>query len=225
MAERRLQWGVFGLALRFVLVVLVTFAVHFLYMGFPINGQSPLGPEALQRTLTTEWKQVSALAQDTRTGALIQSVARGTYRILYQLPGLEALVRMANTPKTATVDDSVRSAVRATWFFFEGFYWSVQLLGLRLGVLAVSAPLFLAAATVAVLDGLTARHIRKISGGRESGFVYHRAKLLAWGSILGLWLIYLVPPFPLDPVTVLPPFVLLFALALRVSSAWFKKHL
>ncbi|RMD65717.1 DUF4400 domain-containing protein [Candidatus Parcubacteria bacterium] len=219
------RWGLWGMFLRFLAIILVTFIIHMFYMGFPIDGKNSLGPEALHRTLEQEWETVGALVQDDRTSRLIQDSVTWSYRLLYRLPGLEALVQMGSTPKDGTANDSVRSAVGSLWFFFEGFYWSVHLLGLRLGVLLVSAPLFIATGLVALLDGLISRHLRSIAGGRESGFIYHRAKLMIWGSILGLWLIYLVPPLPLNPVYILPPFLLLFAVAVRISAAWFKKHL
>ena len=223
--DRRLGWGILGMALRFLLIVLVTFGVHFLYMGCPIEGNAPLGPEALHQTLEREWENVGQLVQDDRTSTLIQGSVAWTYRLLYKIPGIEALAAIGTTPKDGSSDDYVRSAVQSLWFFFEGFYWSVHILGLRIGVLLASIPLFLAAGLVAFLDGLVSRHLRTISGGRESGFIYHRAKLVIWGSIIELWLLYLVPPVPLNPAYVLPPFVLLFALSVRVSTAWFKKHL
>lgn len=59
----------------------------------------------------------------------------------------------------------------------------------RLLVLVLTLPLFLLAAFVGLVDGLVRRDIRRFGAGRESGFIYHRAKasllplvVLPWGS-------------------------------------------
>jgi len=109
--DRRLGWGILGMVLRFLLIVLVTFGVHFLYMGFPIEGNDPLGPEALHQTLEREWENVGQLVQDDRTSALIQGSVEWTYRLLYKIPGIEALATIGTTPKDGSSDDYVRSAV------------------------------------------------------------------------------------------------------------------
>ena len=40
-----------------------------------------------------------------------------------------------------------------------------------------------------------------------------------------VWAVYLLPPMPMDPRWVLPPFVVAFAIALRLRVSFFKKHL
>lgn len=108
---------------------------------------------------------------------------------------------------------------------FESFYWSIQLIGLRLGVLLVSLPLFLMAAIGGAIDGGAAWYLRRTSVGRESGFIYHRAKFALWFAMFSLWALYLVPPVALDPRHVIPPFVAIFALTVRFSVSWFKKYI
>ncbi|NNE60626.1 MAG: DUF4400 domain-containing protein [Woeseia sp.] len=39
--------------------------------------------------------------------------------------------------------------------------------------------------------------MRRTSGARESGFIYHRAKRAVPAFLLMLWAVYLVPPVPL----------------------------
>jgi integrating conjugative element membrane protein (TIGR03747 family) len=109
--------------------------------------------------------------------------------------------------------------------FFETAYYSVQLLGLRLGVLVVSLPLFAVAGLGGFLDGLINWYLRRTGGGRESGFIYQRAKFALWGAVFLLWACYLVLPVALDPRWLIPPFVVLFGLGVRVATAWFKKYL
>ena len=43
-------------------------------------------------------------------------------------------------------------------------------------VLCLTLPLFLMAAFVGLVDGLVRRDIRRFGAGRESGFIYHRAR-------------------------------------------------
>jgi integrating conjugative element membrane protein (TIGR03747 family) len=111
------------------------------------------------------------------------------------------------------------------WFVVDAAVQGLQLFALRIAVLLLSLPLFLAVAAAAVSDGVYGWLIRRSAGARESGFIYHRAKR-AFPSILVLmWLVYLVPPVAMNPRWVLPPFVVLFAIALRLRIAYFKKHL
>ncbi len=49
----------------------------------------------------------------------------------------------------------------------------------RLLVLVLTLPLILTAAFVGLVDGLVRRDVRKFGAGRESGFIYHRAKASA----------------------------------------------
>ncbi len=102
---------------------------------------------------------------------------------------------------------------------------SVQLIGLRLGVLLVSLPLFLVAAVGGAVDGATAWYLRRTRVDRESGFIYHRAKFALWIAIFVLCAVYLAPPSRLDPKSVIPPFVAIFAITVRISVAYFKKYL
>jgi len=101
----------------------------------------------------------------------------------------------------------------------------LQLFASRLAVLAMAIPLFLLAAVEAVSDGLVTWYLRRTGGGRESAFIYHRAKRLIALSVLGLCLAYLAPPMLIDPRWVIPPFVFAFAAGVRVATAYFKKYL
>ncbi len=76
---------------------------------------------------------------------------------------------------------------------------------IHLGVLVLAMPLFLITACAAAADGLITWYLRRTGAGRESGFIYHRTKRGLALSVLALWLVYLVPPIPLDPRWVIPP--------------------
>jgi len=213
---RTLLWG--------VALVAITLVVHLLYVAWPWPGQ-PRGVAALQRTVEAEWTLVSELA-DERSGTVIAATVDWTYRVSFAWTGLDELVRGAvQAGPEATADDAMRRFVLSTWMFWETVYWSVQLIGLRIGVLLVSLPLFIVAAVGGAADGIMGWYLRRTGGGRESGFIYHRAKFALWASVFILWAVYLVPPVPLDPRLIIPPFVLLFGIGIRVAVSWFKKYL
>ena len=95
----------------------------------------------------------------------------------------------------------------------------------RLLVLVLTLPLFLMAAFVGLIDGLVRRDIRKFGAGRESGFVYHRAKASLMPLAVLPWIIYLTLPVSVHPLLVLLPSAALLGLAVNITAASFKKYL
>ena len=79
----------------------------------------------------------------------------------------------------------------------------------RLLVLVLTLPLFLLAAFVGMIDGLVRRDIRKFGAGRESGFIYHRAKASLMPLAVLPWIIYLTLPVSVHPLLVLLPLSLI----------------
>ena len=101
----------------------------------------------------------------------------------------------------------------------------LKLFALRMGILILAAPFLAIVTVVAMADGFVGWYLRRTGGKRESGFIYHRAKRgLAWSFLL-LWIVYLIPPIPLDPKYFLPPFLLVTSIATRLHVAFFKKYL
>ncbi|GAH36588.1 unnamed protein product [marine sediment metagenome] len=95
----------------------------------------------------------------------------------------------------------------------------------RVVVLVMTLPLFALAAFVAFLDGVVQRDIRRFGAGRESGFVYHRARALIAPLALLPWGIYLSFPISIHPLWILLPSAALLSVAIRVTAATFKKYL
>ncbi|NMG04534.1 TIGR03747 family integrating conjugative element membrane protein, partial [Azoarcus taiwanensis] len=95
----------------------------------------------------------------------------------------------------------------------------------RLLVLVLTLPLFLLAAFVGLVDGLVRRDIRRFGAGRESGFVYHRAKAALMPLAVLPWVIYLALPVSLHPLLVLLPGAMLLGLAVNITASSFKKYL
>ena len=103
--------------------------------------------------------------------------------------------------------------------------WTVQLLMVRVVLLAFSAPAFVGFALVGLAGGLTLRDIRRWSAGREYGGVYHAAKRIAPKALFAAAFVYLAIPFAVHPTAVIVPGAGLFGAAALVVTASFKKYL
>ncbi|MBL5862113.1 TIGR03747 family integrating conjugative element membrane protein [Serratia fonticola] len=96
---------------------------------------------------------------------------------------------------------------------------------IRLLVLCLTLPLFLMAAFVGLVDGLVRRDIRRFGAGRESGFLYHRAKASLMPLAVLPWVIYLSLPISVSPLLILLPSAVLLGLAMDIAVGSFKKYL
>lgn len=95
----------------------------------------------------------------------------------------------------------------------------------RLLVLVLTLPLFLLSAFVGMVDGLVRRDVRRFGAGRESGFVYHRAKASLMPLAVLPWVIYLALPISISPLWILLPSTLLLGVAMDIAAGSFKKYL
>ncbi len=95
----------------------------------------------------------------------------------------------------------------------------------RLLVLVLTLPLFLLAAFAGLVDGLVRRDIRRFGAGRESGFVYHRAKASLMPLAVLPWVIYLALPISISPLLILLPSAIALGIAMDVFAGSFKKYL
>ncbi|GHU04878.1 hypothetical protein FACS1894158_06150 [Betaproteobacteria bacterium] len=103
--------------------------------------------------------------------------------------------------------------------------YTVLVFLVRLLVLTLSLPLFLLAALTGLVDGLVRRDVRRFGAGRESGFVYHRARAsLAPLSVLP-WVTYLALPVSVPPLFILLPGAVVLGGVVCLSAATFKKYL
>ncbi|WP_186207368.1 TIGR03747 family integrating conjugative element membrane protein [Burkholderia gladioli] len=103
--------------------------------------------------------------------------------------------------------------------------YTVLVFLVRLGVLCLTLPLFIMAAFVGLVDGLVRRDVRRFGAGRESGFVYHRAKASLMPLAVLPWIIYLALPVSVSPSFVLLPAAALLGLATNIAAGSFKKYL
>lgn len=75
----------------------------------------------------------------------------------------------------------------------------------RLTILVLTTSLFLLNMFISFVDGLVRRDLRKFGAGRESSFVYHRAKRAVLPMLIVPWIIYLSLPILLNPMMIFSP--------------------
>ncbi|WP_223529290.1 TIGR03747 family integrating conjugative element membrane protein [Pseudomonas sp. A-RE-23] len=103
--------------------------------------------------------------------------------------------------------------------------YTVLVFIVRLLVLALTLPLFVTTAFVGLVDGLVCRDIRRFGAGRESGYIYHRAKACVIPLIIWPWILYLALPVSLDAVLILLPSAALLGVVVALTASRFKKYL
>lgn len=113
-----------------------------------------------------------------------------------------------------SIEDVVLAAVYVSFTFV-----------VRLTILALATPLFLLAMFTGFIDGLMRRDLRKFGAGRESSFVYHRAKRAVIPLLIVPWILYLSLPFSLNPMVVFVPCAVMLGVAMAITAATFKKYL
>lgn len=113
-----------------------------------------------------------------------------------------------------SIEDFVLAAIYVTFIFV-----------VRLTILVLVTPMFLLAMFTGFVDGLMRRDLRKFGAGRESSFVYHRAKRALIPLLLVPWIIYLSLPFSLNPMAVFLPCAVALAITTAITAATFKKYL
>ncbi|WP_434575407.1 TIGR03747 family integrating conjugative element membrane protein [Pseudomonas sp. Z3-6] len=113
-----------------------------------------------------------------------------------------------------SIEDFVLAAVYVTFTFV-----------VRLTILVLATPLFLLAMFTGFVDGLMRRDLRKFGAGRESSFVYHRAKQAVIPLLIVPWIIYLSIPFSLNPIAIFLPCAVILGAAVAITATTFKKYL
>jgi hypothetical protein len=134
-------------------------------------------------------------------------------------------LRFSDASALSIPDTVVRRTYLANRDAIETAMVGTQLLGVRFAILIRFLPLLLLLNAVGVVDGLTARAIRRSCGGRESASLYHRAKYLQM-VVLGLGsVVMLVWPGPVAWERCLGLVVALVAWLARQQWSYYKKHL
>ena len=215
--------GAQAVALWFFILFVAVLVIDVLFTLWPWP-DGPRGPEALHTIILRE----SALLETLGDGASLQvihTIYEWLYRVVFVWTGLDELMRRAQDPATLTgMDRFMRAFVTSNWDFLATALYGLRLFAMRMGVVILAMPLFLTTAIGATADGLVTWYLRRSGAGRESGFIYHRAKRGLWLLVIALWVVYLIPPVIFDPRLVVAPALLLFGLLVRTTVAWFKKY-
>ena len=211
--------GLLWLGKWFLIITLLVFITD-LFCVFVL--WSPDGVWHLQNVLNSE---IALLGLPQRDINFLAEVIHAFHDTVFVSTGIDGMLRHAGTlPPT----DSSQTAIDFADMLrpvIETAMIGLQLFALRIGVLILSLPFLALVILVAMVDGFVGWFHRRTGGERESGFIYHRAKRsLAW-SFLFLWAIYLIPPTPMDPIYIIPPFLLSAGITTWLHVSFFKKYL
>lgn len=219
--SRRIRTGLWYLAWRWIVIVLVAVFVHVMLASWVW----PDGHSHLKGVLAQDMARIQALETIDKAGPLASRWAFGAYRWIFEETGFNDMIRRFSQPAGVNPPDTeVRKLVVHFWPEIQAAMYSVQIIGERTAVLFLTLPLFLVATLLAVSDGWAGRWLRRAHGGRESAFLYHRLKRSVFLTIVLLWAVWLIIPVSMDPRAVIFPFVILFALAVRFTLGYFKKY-
>jgi len=189
-----------------------------------------------QRMLHFELDQLS---EHFTQSVLVQEPGRTAYRLtedaydlLFIESGLQGRIETASAKaRTAGIRsrDDFRYYLSLAYVQVESYViaagYTILVFLTRVIVLTLSLPLFLLAAFVGLVDGLVRRDIRRFGAGRESGFVYHRAKASLIPLAVLPWVIYLALPISLHPLAIILPGAALLGTAVDIAAGSFKKYL
>lgn len=159
-------------------------------------------------------------------------LVENAYEWMFVRSGLADWMReaseLASAPSRGGERD-FRYYISQVYVWMEGYLvaaaFTVLVFLVRLLVLVLTLPLFLLAAFVGLIDGMVRRDIRRMGAGRESGFIYHRAKASLMPLAVLPWIIYLAMPFSVSPLWMLLPSAILLGVAVNIAAGSFKKYL
>lgn len=225
-----LPWRLFGVLVASLLLSIVIECVG-MHLFWPDQGwhhaQGMLEYELDQ--ISTHFTRSAVVQEPGRTARWL---VEGAYEWIFVKTGLLEWMRdasaQASTPSRSSSRD-FRYYLSQVYVWTESYLIAAAFTALtflvRLLVLVLTLPLFLLAAFVGLVDGLVRRDIRKFGAGRESGFVYHRAKAALMPLVVLPWVIYLALPVSLHPLLVLLPGAMLLGLAVNIAVGSFKKYI
>lgn len=220
MADQQRLTGLLWHIKWFVLVMLLVLVID-LFCALVL--WSPQGVERLEEVLRSE---VMSLGLPQSDIDFLVGVSRSFYDAVFVSSGIDDMMRRAaSLPQSDISKQTALEFVETLRPAIETAMIGLQLFALRIGVLILTLPFLVIVIAAAMADGFVGWYLRRTGGERESGFIYHRAKRgLAWSFLL-LWIIYLLPPIPMDPKYVIPPFLLAAGITTRLHVAFFKKFL
>lgn len=172
----------------------------------------------------------SALVQEP--GRTANWLVEQAYQWIFVKSGLLEWMRNAADQASAPSQNAARDFryyISQAYVWIESYLIAAAFTTLvflvRLLVLVLTLPLFLLAAFVGLVDGLVRRDIRRFGAGRESGFIYHRAKASLMPLAILPWVTYLAIPVSVSPLLILLPAAVLLGVATNLAAGSFKKYI
>lgn len=95
----------------------------------------------------------------------------------------------------------------------------------RIVTLTLTIPLFLLSGFTGLVDGLVQRDLRKFGSGRESSYLYHKARTTITPLIIVPWITYFSVPISVNPLLILLPCAVLMGVSVYITTSTFKKYL
>lgn len=225
MAKKKPRTGFKLIVYTILWTLFLALLAHLAYAIWPLPEFR--GAKALELTLHEDWAQLSALMNE-RFLSLVKAMFDLAYKVFFVFTGLDYLVSTAlgEGEIDGLGSEGMRSLVLMGWkYVFEPFYYSLQIIVLRTVALISLLPLFITAGFAGFINGYVGRYLRRTGGGKESGFIYHRAKVWWWLAFWGIWPVYLIPPISINLSLLLVPFLVANLAFTWLVSHWFKKRL
>ncbi|MNF85853.1 hypothetical protein D3C84_682690 [compost metagenome] len=183
--------------------------------------------------------ELSWLSQDLLRSVIIQEPGR-TATWLAQLvydwtmvksglqDGINTLTNYARTNRqTGGID--LRYQIGWVLIKFQDYglaaLYTVLTFCVRMVILTLTIPLFAMAAFTGLVDGLVRRDLRKFGSGRESSYLYHKARATIVPLTIVPWTVYLAIPISISPLLILLPCAALLGVSVCITAASFKKYL
>lgn len=219
MTNRRPVTGLLWLLKWFVIITLLVWVID-IFCVFVL--WSPQGVETLSAVLIEEVALLNLPPQHTQR--LIE-ISQSFYHAVFVTTGIEGAMSQPYLQPPGDQADNMREFYDTFRPVVETSMLGLQLYALRLGVLLLTLPFVLIVTLTAASDGILSWYLRRTSGDRESGFIYHRAKRgHGWAYVL-LCAIYLLPPVPTNPALYITLFLCVAGISCYLQVSYFKKFL
>ncbi|ELU0512681.1 TIGR03747 family integrating conjugative element membrane protein [Salmonella enterica] len=222
----RLPWHIIGILLASLLLSLV---VEYAGLVFWWPEQGAQHARAMMETelrfLSSDFTRSLVMSQPSVT---VMSWVRDGYRWFTENAGLSGTLSAGNGHGnlfTQTLATSGAWLAVKLKVFLEATLYITVVFVVRVSILLLSVPLFVMAAAVAMVEGLSLRDLRRYGAGYESSFLYHHARGLIKPSLVYPVMAYLSWPVATYPNAFLLPSALLFGVVLTVQASTFKKYL
>ena len=218
-------FSIASIVLTFVGLGLLSMGTSIWYLMFWSPVADPVA--TMRDVLAHAWDITLWQGHTSHSSALAVYVSDFSYWAFFKLTWIhQAVERFSQDAPTNTVDMIFRNFIIVP--NKQGLsvaMLAAQLFGVRLALIFASVPLLIAAYLVGFVDGLVERYIRRVSAGRESSSLYHRAKFFQLSGGVLMLMAFVCIPIPVDPRWFLIPSAVLLGLLARLQWKYYKKYL